>query len=623
MSRDPMPKSSLNSPRLSTPLQTVQDFSQGETTKSMALCLGQVFSKDKTFRPRKRFEPGTQRFELYKKAQASLKSGLDLRKVVQLPEGENISDWIAVHVVDFFNRINLIYGTVSEYCTERTCPIMSGGLRYEYRWQDGDDYKKPTKLPALKYMNLLMDWIESLINNEDIFPTRVGVPFPKNFQQVCKKILSRLFRVFVHVYIHHFDSVCSMGAEAHINTCYKHYYYFISEFNLIDHSELEPLVNSMALGHTGQRCGETQEDEMPTEDRQRLSQGPSDFEKSQPVNIPDTSKRKKKKRTRATDSSTGTFDDLYKLTDEVLGQGAYAKVQGCISLQNGQEFAVKIIEKSAGHSRSRVFREVETLYQCQGNKNILELIQFFEDSSCFYLVFEKLRGGSILTHVLNRKHFDELEASKVVRDIAQALDFLHTKGIAHRDLKLENILCECTDQVSPVKICDFDLGSGVKLSSACTPITTPELTTPCGSAEYMAPEVVEVFTDEASFYDKRCDLWSLGVILYILLSGSPPFTGHCGTDCGWDRGETCRTCQSNLFESIQQGKYEFPDKDWAHITAAAKDLISKLLVRDATLRLSAAQVLKHPWVQGNAPERGLPTPRVLQREVRLAHLETR
>uniref|UniRef100_A0A665UHB7 non-specific serine/threonine protein kinase n=1 Tax=Echeneis naucrates TaxID=173247 RepID=A0A665UHB7_ECHNA len=361
--------------------------------------------------------------------------------------------------------------------------------------------------------------------------------------------------------------------------------------------------NSLALGQVGQSCGGTQENGIPTEDRQHLSQGQSgDFEKSQPVNIPDAAKRKKKKRTRATDSSTGTFDDLYKLTDEVLGQGAYAKVQGCISLQNGQEFAVKIIEKSAGHSRSRVFREVETLYQCQGNKNILELIQFFEDSSCFYLVFEKLRGGSILTHIQNRKHFDELEASKVVRDIAQALDFLHTKG------RLA-LLCPSHQ----IKICDFDLGSGVKLSSACTPITTPELTTPCGSAEYMAPEVVEVFTDEASFYDKRCDLWSLGVILYILLSGSPPFTGHCGTDCGWDRGETCRTCQSNLFESIHQGKYEFPDKDWAHITAEAKDLISKLLVRDATLRLSAAQVLKHPWMQGNAPERGLPTPHVLQR----------
>uniref|UniRef100_A0A8C5FVH5 MAPK interacting serine/threonine kinase 1 n=1 Tax=Gadus morhua TaxID=8049 RepID=A0A8C5FVH5_GADMO len=323
--------------------------------------------------------------------------------------------------------------------------------------------------------------------------------------------------------------------------------------------------------------------------------------KSQPLNIPEAAKRKKKKRTRAKDSFTGSFDDVYKLTEEILGQGACAKVQGCISLQDGNEFAVKIIEKSAGHSRSRVFREVETLYQCQGNKNILELIQFFEDSSCFYLVFEKLRGGSILTHIQNRRHFDELEASRVVRDIALALDFLHTKGIAHRDLKLENILCEYTDRVSPVKICDFDLGSGVKLSSACTPITTPELTTPCGSAEYMAPEVVEVFTDEASFYDKRCDLWSLGVILYILLSGSPPFTGHCGSDCGWDRGEMCKTCQSHLFESIQEGKYEFPERDWARISEEAKDLISKLLVRDANLRSSAAQVLQHPWVQGVRP----------------------
>ncbi|XP_044891691.1 MAP kinase-interacting serine/threonine-protein kinase 1 isoform X4 [Felis catus] len=187
------------------------------------------------------------------------------------------------------------------------------------------------------------------------------------------------------------------------------------------------------------------------------------------------------------------------------------------------------------------------------------------------------------------------------------------EGIAHRDLKPENILCESPEKVSPVKICDFDLGSGVKLNNSCTPITTPELTTPCGSAEYMAPEVVEVFRDEATFYDKRCDLWSLGVVLYIMLSGYPPFVGHCGADCGWDRGEVCRVCQNKLFESIQEGKYEFPDKDWAHISSEAKDLISKLLVRDAKQRLSAAQVLQHPWVQGQAPERGLPTPRILQR----------
>uniref|UniRef100_A0A8D1SJ18 MAPK interacting serine/threonine kinase 1 n=1 Tax=Sus scrofa TaxID=9823 RepID=A0A8D1SJ18_PIG len=265
---------------------------------------------------------------------------------------------------------------------------------------------------------------------------------------------------------------------------------------------------------------------------------------SEPVPIAESDKRRRKKRkARATDSLPGKFEDMYKLTSELLGEGAYAKVQGAVSLQNGKEYAVKIIEKQSGHSRSRVFREVETLYQCQGNKNILELIEFFEDDTRFYLVFEKLQGGSILAHIQRQKHFNELEASRVVRDVATALDFLHTKGIAHRDLKPENILCESPEKVSPVKICDFDLGSGVKLNNSCTPITTPELTTPCGSAEYMAPEVVEVFTDEATFYDKRCDLWSLGVVLYIMLSGYPPFVGHCGADCGWDRGEVCPVCQ--------------------------------------------------------------------------------
>ncbi|XP_062834410.1 MAP kinase-interacting serine/threonine-protein kinase 1 isoform X4 [Anolis carolinensis] len=275
----------------------------------------------------------------------------------------------------------------------------------------------------------------------------------------------------------------------------------------------------------------------------KSSQHKSEMVTSEPLPIADNAKRKKKKRTRATDHFPGRFEDLYKLTAELLGEGSYAKVQGAVSLQNGKEYAVKIIEKHAGHSRSRVFREVETLYQCQGNKNILELIEFFEDNSRYYLVFEKLRGGSILAHIQEQKHFNEREASRVVRDIASALDFLHTKGIAHRDLKPENILCESPTKVSPVRICDFDLGSGVKLNSACTPITTPELTTPCGSAEYMAPEVVEVFTEEATFYDKRCDLWSLGVILYIMLSGYPPFVGNCGTDCGWDRGEVCKVCQ--------------------------------------------------------------------------------
>lgn len=208
--------------------------------------LKQVFNKDKTFRPKRKFEPGTQRFELHKKAQASLNAGLDLKLAVQLPPGEELSDWVAVHVVDFFNRVNLIYGTIGDECTEQSCPVMSGGPKYEYRWQDEHQFRKPTALSAPRYMDLLMDWIEVQINNEELFPTHVGTPFPKNFLQVVRKILSRLFRVFVHVYIHHFDRIAQMGSEAHVNTCYKHFYYFVKEFGLIDTKELEPLKEMTA-----------------------------------------------------------------------------------------------------------------------------------------------------------------------------------------------------------------------------------------------------------------------------------------------------------------------------------------------------------------------------------------
>lgn len=200
------------------------------------------FSQKRTFRPKKKFEPGTLRYSLHKQAQASLNSGINLREAVKVPAGESVNDWLAVHVVDFFNRINLIYGTVTDYCTEETCPTMSGGPKYEYRWADGAEYKKPTALPAAKYISLLMDWIESQINNEDIFPIKIDVPFPKTFLPTCKKILTRLFRVFVHVYIHHFERLVTIGAEAHVNMCYKHFYYFVTQFDLVSQKELEPLA---------------------------------------------------------------------------------------------------------------------------------------------------------------------------------------------------------------------------------------------------------------------------------------------------------------------------------------------------------------------------------------------
>jgi len=330
------------------------------------------------------------------------------------------------------------------------------------------------------------------------------------------------------------------------------------------------------------------------------------------------SRRRKKKKTNSSVVATA-FQDLYQMTGEILGQGAYASVRTCRNIWTDQEFAVKIIDKVPGHSRQRVFKEIDTFYHCRGHKNIIQLIEYFEEPDRFYLVFEKINGGQLLDHIQNRVKFTEKEASYVIRDLAGALQFLHKKGIAHRDLKPENVLCEYEDQLCPVKLCDFDLGSGIKFNSQSqfgSPISTPALLTPVGSAEFMAPEVVEAFMDDSErdlAYDKRCDLWSLGIIMYILLCGYPPFSGNCGSKCGWNQGEPCNACQELLFHSIQDGHFDFPHTEWRDISGEAKDLISKLLVKDARQRLSAEMVLSHPWVKYGGPSKVLVTPQNIKR----------
>merc|ERR1712045_385390 len=310
-------------------------------------------------------------------------------------------------------------------------------------------------------------------------------------------------------------------------------------------------------------------------------------------------RRKKKKTASSTSLASNTFQELYRLTGEVLGQGAYASVQTCVNIYTEVEYAVKIIEKVPTHSRARVFREIDLFHHCQGHKNIIQLIEYFEESDRFYLIFEKVSGGQLLDHIQQRKYFTENEAAYVISDVASALEFLHSKGIAHRDLKPEHVLCVYRDRLTPVKLCDFDLGSTPRFHSGGGSQSTPLLMTPVGSAEFMAPEIVEAFiedTEDDFNYDKRCDLWSLGVTMYILLCGYPPFSGCCGERCGWAEGGDCQWCQLNLFHNIQRGKFQFPKKDWARISNNTKDLISKLLVKTAKDRLSARDVLLHPFL---------------------------
>ncbi|KAH8858868.1 MOB kinase activator 1B [Schistosoma japonicum] len=177
---------------------------------------------------------------------ATLGSG-DLRLAVRLPEGEDLHEWIAINTVDFFNQINMLYGTLLEFCTDDTCPIMSAGPKYEYHWADGQTVKKPLKCSAPHYIDCLMIWIQKQLENEAIFPSKIGAPFPRDFLNVVKVILKRLFRVYAHIYYQHFTEVRDLQEEAHLNTSFKHFIYFVLEFNLVQKRELVPLQHLIDL----------------------------------------------------------------------------------------------------------------------------------------------------------------------------------------------------------------------------------------------------------------------------------------------------------------------------------------------------------------------------------------
>jgi len=314
-------------------------------------------------------------------------------------------------------------------------------------------------------------------------------------------------------------------------------------------------------------------------------------------------KRKKKKRNENSLSlASNTFKEIYTLTSEVLGQGAYAVVQSCSNKMTGMVYAVKIIEKILGYSRARVLREIELNYKCQGHKNIIQLIEFFEEEDKFYLVFEKANGGQLTDYLAKKGAFTEDEARNILKDLATALAFLHQRGVAHRDIKPENILCSHSMSIFPIKICDFDLGSAGDITSTLSSPTTPLLTSPVGSAEFMAPEIVRVFVSDNKGcvkYDKQCDIWSLGVLLYILISGSAPFQGDCGKACGWDQGQPCEDCMELLFKNIYRGRYFLESDRFRQVSKECKDLIRKLLAKDPNKRMRAEEVLDHPWLASN------------------------
>eukprot|EP01115_Flamella_aegyptia_P012436 TRINITY_DN6205_c0_g1_i1.p1 TRINITY_DN6205_c0_g1~~TRINITY_DN6205_c0_g1_i1.p1 ORF type:complete len:222 (+),score=43.00 TRINITY_DN6205_c0_g1_i1:27-692(+) len=179
-------------------------------------------------------------------AECVLGSG-NLRLAVTLPEGEDLNEWLAVNTVDFFNQINMLYGTITEWCTPENCQVMSAGPKYEYHWADGQKIKKAIKVSAPQYVDYLMIWVQEKIDDENIFPSKIGVPFNKNFPKIVKHIFKRLFRVYAHIYHSHFSKITHLDQEPHLNTSFKHFIYFIQEFNLVDKKELAPLQELIDL----------------------------------------------------------------------------------------------------------------------------------------------------------------------------------------------------------------------------------------------------------------------------------------------------------------------------------------------------------------------------------------
>lgn len=180
------------------------------------------------------------------------------RNAVQLPPNQDRKEWLAInstplypftpltlHVslaVDFFNQLNLIYGCISEFCTDTSCPIMSAGKKYEYLMWPTPTTPKPHAVSAPNYVTALLEWIEQQLDDERVFPREAA--FPSDFENhTIKTIFKRMFRVYAHIYHGHLAQIEQMNEQKHLNTCFKHFWYFCKEFDLVDAQEQRPLAH--------------------------------------------------------------------------------------------------------------------------------------------------------------------------------------------------------------------------------------------------------------------------------------------------------------------------------------------------------------------------------------------
>ncbi|XP_057178273.1 ribosomal protein S6 kinase alpha-3 isoform X3 [Triplophysa rosa] len=262
------------------------------------------------------------------------------------------------------------------------------------------------------------------------------------------------------------------------------------------------------------------------------------------------------------------FNDAYEVREDI-GVGSYSVCKRCIQKSTGMEYAVKIINKA----KRDPTEEVEILLRYGQHPNIITLKDVYDDGRSVYLVTELLMGGELLDKILRQNFFSEREASAVLYTITKTVEYLHAQGVVHRDLKPSNILyVDESGNPESIRICDFGFAKQLRAENGL-------LMTPCYTANFVAPEVLK-----KQGYDAACDIWSLGVLLYTMLTGFTPFAN--GPE---DTPE-------EILARIGSGKFSLTGGYWNSVSSEAKDLVSKMLHVDPHQRLTAAQVLRHPWI---------------------------
>jgi calcium-dependent protein kinase len=261
--------------------------------------------------------------------------------------------------------------------------------------------------------------------------------------------------------------------------------------------------------------------------------------------------------------------DIYRV-GEKIGEGSYSTVYSVVHRTTNETRTVKTILKKSlktPEAQAAVLNEFNTLRSLD-HPNIIKIYESFEDDQHFYFVTEYCAGGELYERLISYGFISEAVAAEYLRQILSVLVYCHSRGIVHRDLKPENFLLDSQAEDANLKIIDF--GSSAHIGPG------EMLRDQVGTPYYIAPEIARSET-----YNEKCDVWSAGVNLYVLLCGSPPFTGLNSQE---------------ILAKVATGSYRFPSPEWDEVSSEGKNLISLMMNSDPTRRISAQEALHHPWI---------------------------